>query len=139
MRLLRLVVPTACFAAFVYLFDTTRDQRLVDGLWMGGLLLWVVEIGRRSGGALIGGRVQRADVVPIAVLLVVFMAAWLPFYDNWRWAFTGDSFSVFGAGHWTVLRGLRQNILSVHGMEDSFTYLWELTYDLPMFIFGPTF
>jgi hypothetical protein len=134
----RLVGVIAALVAFLWLFDTSRNQPLVDGLWALALILWVRDVKARSRGPLIGVRPQWGDILPVAVILPVFAAAWLPFYDNWRWAYTGDSFGVFCSGYWLAKNGLTQNILSVHGIDNSFTVLWGVAYNALMMVFGPT-
>ncbi len=133
----RMAAMATAFVLFLRWFNPARDQRLVDGLWLLGLLLWAWEM-RHRGGGLLGARVRWADVLPIAALLAIFAAAWLPFYDNWRWAYTGDSFGVFGASYNLATKGLDQNLLSVHGIDNAFTVLWGVVYNIPMLIFGPT-
>jgi hypothetical protein len=128
----------ASLGLFLWLFDAARNQLLVDGLWVVALILWAMEVKARSHGPLVGARPQWADVWPIAVILVIFSAAWLPFYDNWRWAYTGDSFGVFCSGYWLGKNGLKQNVLSVHGIDNAFTVLWGFTYNILMVLFGPT-
>jgi hypothetical protein len=54
-----------------------------------------------------------SDILAIAIILPIFAAAWLPFYDNWRWAYTGDSFGIFCAGYWLAKNRMKENILSV--------------------------
>lgn len=134
----RIGASVAAFILFLRYFDYSRNQALVDGLWVVGLWLWAREIRVRSEGRLLGVHVQLADVLPIVALLVTFAAAWLPFYDNWRWAYTGDSFGGFGNCYSFATRGLDQNLLSVHGIENAFTVLWGVVYSIPMVIFGPT-
>jgi hypothetical protein len=134
-------VAGACASCgvFLWFFDPERDQRLVDALWPLAALFWGVFLKLVGRGPFLGVRPRLRDVWPIGLILPLFAAAWLPFYDNWRWAYTGDSFGVFSAAYWLGENGLRQNLLSVHGIDDSFTYLWEVVYALPMLLFEPTF
>lgn len=132
-----LVSIVASLVMFRRLFVHDRPQLLVDGLWLLAILLWVAVVRLMGGGLRFGLTVRRAEVWPIALLVLVFAAAWLPFYDNWRWAFTGDSFSLFGSGYYLYTRGLHEDLLSVHGIDNSFTILWEVAYNVWVFVFGP--
>ena len=125
-------------ALFLRYFDASQNQLLVDGLWVVALILWGMDVKARGHGPLLGVRPRWADVWPILVILVIFTAAWLPFYDNWRWAFTGDSFGVFCSGYWLGKNGLKQNVLNVHGIDNAFTVLWGFAYNVLMVLFGPT-
>jgi hypothetical protein len=131
------VCALGSWGLFLQTYDYSRAQWM-DGLWFVAIMLWVALVGSFEPEPLLEMRVTRAELGPLAVILAIFAAAWLPFYDNWRWAFMGDSFSVFGQGYWFGRNGLRQSLLSVHGYGDSFTYLWEISYHFPMRLFAPT-
>jgi hypothetical protein len=133
----RIAAVVAALLLYVRFFDYSKPQ-LVDGLWLVAIVLWVFEIRSCDPAGLLGLHVRRADLLPIALILPLFAAAWLPFYNNWRWAYTGDSFGVFAQGYWFGRNGLRQSLLSVHGIDNSFTYLWEVSYNFPMRLFAPT-
>jgi hypothetical protein len=138
MRYLRVGTLVASLGLFIFWFDPSQIQWLVDGLWLLAVVLWVWEIRRLCGGPLLDRHPTRADVVPIAVTLGVFAAAWLPFYDNWRWAYTGDSVGWFGTG-WAAARlGLHHNLLSVRGVDNNFTYIHSIAASALMFVFKPT-
>src|SRR5207248_2558486 len=86
------IAALGCAALFGWHFDPSRTQWAVDGAWALALVLWTV--GTAHGSA--GWRWPSAGALwPLGALLVLFAAAWLPFYDNWRWAFTGDSVTWF--------------------------------------------
>jgi len=142
-RLLSSVVGISLMAIllfeFVRQFDHHFQQWIVDGYWVLALLIWMSLVKLWSDGVFVGVRVRRADLWPILALLVVFAAAWLPFHHDWRWAYTGDSFSLYGCNYYLHKNGLTQNILSVHGIDNSFTYLWQLTYTWWALLFGPSF
>ncbi len=123
---------------FLWRFNAAQNQLLIDSLWVVALILWVLDVKARSHGPLVGVQPHWADVWPIVAVLVIFTVAWLPFYDNWRWAYTGDSFGVFCYGYWLAKNGLKQNMLSVHGIDNSFTVLWGVAYNALMIVFGPT-
>jgi hypothetical protein len=155
------IAAWACLAACVGWFcvafnagDPSRHQILVDGLWLLALVLWSVQISAFTAGTCTSvGTIQRANTPlnpplargeekggwwPIVALLTIFAVAWLPFYDNWRWAFTGDSIAWFGPAYSAATEGLNQNILSLKGPDNNFTYLHSLAFNVPMFLFGPT-
>jgi hypothetical protein len=139
LSIVRLLAAAVCLGVFLWFFDDKRPQLLVDGLWVLAILLWGSEVWSRSARARLRLRPRSGDVWSIAAILATFIVAWLPFYDNWRWAYTGDSFGVFEYGYRLGRSGLTQNLLSVHGEEDSFTYLWGVAYGLPVLLFDPTF
>ena len=91
----------------------------------GGLTVWSTPAGWR-------------DLFPIAVILPVFIAAWLPFYDNWRWAYTGDSLAWFTVASGVARSGLTRNLLSVHGVDDHFTCIHSLAFNSLMFLVAPS-
>jgi hypothetical protein len=55
-----------------------------------------------------------ADVVPIVGVLIVFAAAWIPFYDNWRWAFT----------YFTLVLGRGWALAIVAAVATNYVWLW---------------
>ncbi len=134
-----LLVIAGLLTAFVIQFDHHEQQWLVDGFWVLAIVLWVFLVRSWGSGTFVGVRVRGADLRPILAFLLVFSAAWLPFHHDWRWAYTGDSFSLYGCNYFLAKNGLTQNILSVHGIDNSFTYLWQLTYTWWAVLFGPSF
>jgi hypothetical protein len=136
-RLALLAAVAACVGGFVTTFNFNDKHLAVDGLWLGALIAWALLIRSFNDGPFIGLRPRWPDFRPLVIVLPLFAACWLPFYDNWRWAYTGDSFSVYGVGFYLANNGLRMNPLSVHGIDNAFTYLWELTYNWPMYFLGP--
>lgn len=134
-----IIAPIICLLAmFAWRFDPNRDQRLVNGCWLAALLLWATYIraldGQRTGGL----RLRRRDAWPLLALLAVFVPAWLPFYRNWRWAYTGDTLGYYSM-QWTVaVKGPYQNVLSVRGLDDHFTYLVTIAYGVLMYLFDAT-
>jgi len=136
---LRLTALVVAFLLFGWWFDAREIQTLAPALWALTLLLWACEVRSRSAQPILVQPVMLRQHWPLALLLVVFAAAWLPFYDNWRWAYTGDSISFFGVGFHMHASGLRQNLLSVRGIDDFYTILWETSYNFWMLLLGPTF
>jgi len=132
------LATATALVAFVVLFDPTRNQLLIDGLWVLAMGLWVVEVRVQCPEGFLGVSWRWADAWPLLPLLVAFTAVWLPFYDNWRWAYTGDSLSVFFIGRGVAHNGLPINVLSVHGADNNFTYLFSITYNLLELVFAPT-
>src|SRR5262249_49622487 len=87
LSVVRLEAIVALLVNFIQRFDHGINQPAVDGLWLLALLVWGSEVWAHSGKPFIGVRMQWRDVRLIAGILVLFAAAWLPFYDNWRWAY----------------------------------------------------
>ncbi len=85
--------------SFLRTFDWHEPQ-WTDATWFAALFSWSGAVLARARPA--GERLpwRRADFLPLAVLLPLFALCWLPFYDNWRWAFTGDSFGIYTTGYW---------------------------------------
>lgn len=137
LRYVRLAVLIGSLAGFVVHFQPYVSQWLVDGLWLLAIALWVFEVRQVAGTPFLDLHVTRPQVAPIAALIGIFAVAWLPFYDNWRWAYTGDSIGEYAG----VVNFARQpqNILSIHGVDDTITWLHLLTYNCFMFLFEPTF
>lgn len=123
---------------FVRYFDFQVAQARIDGLWLVSLLLWLSAVFLQQPPERLPPVLRVRDLWPLGVLFPVFAACWLPFYDNWRWAYTGDSFGIFASGYWFGLKGPQQSLLSVHGIDNYYTYLWEVSYNWPMYLFGPT-
>lgn len=136
---IRLVAVALALALFGRHYDWQQPQLLVPGLWLAAIVLWSWDVRSRRAGPAFGLAVPATDLKTLAVLLAVFAAGWLPFYDNWRWAYTGDSISFFGMGYHLHGSGLRQNLLSVRGVDNFYTYLWEVSYNVWMMLLGPTF
>jgi len=137
-RLGSAVLTIGALAVFTYYFDVQRNQLLLDGLWVAALALWAVTIvsafppPRFSSPGELPWR-------PLAAFLALFACAWLPFYDNWRWAYTGDSFSFWNWSYNLYDLGLRFNALGWAGsIDDIQTNLYHLAYNWWVFPFGPT-
>lgn len=124
---------------FALWFNPQRSQWLVSGLWLLALCLWIVNVRRLERRPCPLSRPPSADVTIASSLLLSFAVAWLPFYDNWRWAFTGDSISWFEIAYNAAIHGIDKNIFSLEGVDGNFTYLHGLAFNLPMFVFEPTF
>lgn len=137
MRCVRTALLVTFLVLFAVWFQPYASQWLVDGLWLAAIAIWVFEVKQVATTPLFGFKVSRQDVAPIAVLILLFACCWLPFYNNWRWAYTGDSLGEFGGV--TNFAHTPQNILSIHGVDDTTTWLHLLTYNSLMFVFGFTF
>lgn len=138
LRYLRWLGIVASLGLFAAAFNPEQNQVLVDGLWILALGLWASEVQSRSCGRLLAAHWCRRDLVPIAGILVVFVVAWLPFYNNWRWAYTADSLSWFTFANDAALGRISRNLLSVHGVDGHFTYIHSLASNSLMFIFEPS-
>jgi hypothetical protein len=139
MRYVRAVALIAALGLFAHWFDPETPQWLVEALWLGALGLWVRVVKDLSGGRLLDLHLERREVAPIVVVTVLLAAAWLPFYDNWRWAYTGDSVAWFDIGRAPAARHrLGMSLLSLRGVDENFTYLHGIAFNGLMFLFGPT-
>jgi hypothetical protein len=125
----------ALLAAFVLEFDPETPQWDVDAIWLAALAIWAGAVWtlRERGD---GWRIAHPWALSIAVLL--FCAAWLPFYGNWRWAFTADSLGWFEIPYGARMYGIPINVLSVRGVDDNFTYLHSLASNSLMLLIEPT-
>lgn len=137
--ILRLLAIVASLSLFTYTYEWSQPQVFAPCLWVAAILILAWELRARFGSLAAGLRPAQRDVAIVAGLLALFALCWLPFYDNWRWAYTGDSLSFFGLGHHLHGHGLRQNPLSVRGVDNFYTYLWELSYNAWMLVLGPGF
>lgn len=136
-RVLFFLALIACVATFLDTFRYDVNQHSDYALWIGGVIAWALFLSTFGDAPMFGLRPRWQSIWPLLFLMVAFAACWLPFYDNWRWAYTGDSFGVYSVTHYLHKTGLRTSLLSVHGIDDAFTYLWEITYCWPMYFFGP--
>ena len=137
LHFLRAAAIVATLLGFAVAFNPEQSQLLVDGLWVVALGLWVSEIRSRCPGRFMPIAVRRRDLVPLAAILSVFVVAWLPFYGNWRWAYTGDSLAWFMFAKAAARGSLSHNLLSVHGVDDNFTYIHSLASNALLFLFEP--
>src|SRR5512140_2896050 len=85
LAVVRFAAPAAAVMLFGLWFKPGEPQSIVDGLWVLAVVLWAAAIRHASGGRLLRGRVEPWDVGAIVGFLGLFAAAWLPFYNNWRW------------------------------------------------------
>jgi hypothetical protein len=135
-RAIFLLALVASFVTFLNTFSPDANRPVDYGLWLGAIIAWALLLATFGTAPFIGLRPRWRQLWPLAVLLPLFAACWLQFYDNWRWAYTGDSFGVYAVTYWLPKNGLRTSLLSVHGIDNAFTYLWEVTYSWPMYFLG---
>jgi hypothetical protein len=136
MSRLRTAAPIAITLAivFAWLFDPFTLRWWVDAIWLAAVAVWSGTVWTlRTRGA----RWQPRNAIPLAILLVIFCAAWLPFFDNWRWAFTADSVAWFEVPYNAGRDGIHQSLLSVRGVDDNFTYLHSIVPNAPMLLIEP--
>ena len=122
-------------AVFVLQFDPETLQWGVDALWLTALAVWAVSVwtvrARRD-------RWRIAHPWALATAVLLFCAAWLPFYGNWRWSFTADSLGWFEIPYGATVFGIPVNVLNVHGVDDNFTYLHSIASNSLMLLIEPT-
>src|SRR5579862_29859 len=137
MRWLRWLMLCGSLLGFVVFFAPEHRQLLVDGLWIVALVLWCANVRQLDAGPLLTARPQRRDLLLLGLILVIFVAGWLPFYDNWRWAYTADSLVWYTFARSVARGAFSRNLLSVHGVDDHFTYLHSLASNALLFVFPP--
>jgi hypothetical protein len=133
-------VSLGALAAFTTSFNPYRHQPAVDALLLAALA-------GLSVGALLAARPPArrlpapawADVAVVAAMNAALCVLWLPHWDNWRWAYTGDSVAWYGPALAAASGGLERNLLSMRGVDFHFTYLHSLGFNSLMFVFEPTF
>lgn len=131
------VVAVMPFMLFLRSFEWNVAQ-WTDAYWPAAIALWATAVMVWPPRTRATSPWQARDFAPLAALLMVFAAVWLPFYDNWRWAFTGDSFGIFTSGYWFGKNGPIDSVLSVRGIDNFYTRLWELAYNWLMYVVEPT-
>src|SRR5262249_24862989 len=124
--------------AFWMRFNPDLNDRLINLAWLAAVAIWVgpfmlVDPPYR------GVRVHTREAAVAALLLLAFSVAWLPFYNDWRWVSSGDSFVWYIAPSDAVRFGLHRSLLSIHGIFDQFTVTQAMVGNGLMFVFGPTF
>lgn len=120
-------------------FSAERQQPWVDAAWMLSLVLYVGGLRWRSG-PFWPGMFTRHDTLILAAIALVFGASWLPFWDDWRWAYTADSFPYLNAGYLWATRAETPNLLSAAGgIDDWLTWTQSAFFNWPMLVFEPTF
>lgn len=124
-------------AFFLRSFDWHEPQ-YSDALWFGAIVLWAAAVCLWPPQKDTAWPWRAGDFLPLLIFLPIFAAVWLPFYDDWRWAFTGDSFGIFTVGYWFGKDGPPDSLLSVHGIDNFYTRLWELGYNWLMWVVEPT-
>ncbi len=141
---MRLIASAALLAAlgfaiaFALLFEPGRHQFDSNFLWPAA----IVSLGLASCLNTRPTRPfpvpSRIDVAAVVSMNLIFFALWLPHYDNWRWAYTGDSIAWHATSTIAAQRGLDRNLLSMRGVDFHFTYLHSLGSNALMFVFEPT-
>ncbi len=134
----RRAAGVALLLSFVHWFHPAKRQDLIDLLWIGALGVWVWEVRSWNRGPLMSARPRRADIALITGIIGVFCIAWLPFYDNWRWAYTGDSIVWYAFAESVARNGRVTSLLSLQGVDGNFTFLHSVTFNGLMFVFEPS-
>lgn len=139
LSLLKIVLPTtALLGYFLYRFDPAENSWPVNLAWMGAVLFWTVG-NCRTVPPLAPARVDRRALWQCVSLLAVYAAAWLPFYDNWRWVLSADSLGWFEQPHVVATQGLNRSLLSIRGLWNLMTLTSLIVDNALMFLFQPTF
>jgi hypothetical protein len=119
-------------------FDPSINDSPANLAWIAAVLLW--SLGLCFWDPPIH-RPRRAivELWPVLLFSVVFVAIWLPFYDNWRWIGAGDTLPWFQTPYDSVQHGLSRSLFSIHGIWDHFTYTQVIVSNALMFVIEPTF
>jgi hypothetical protein len=135
------VVAAVSTVAFIAYFDPAGrnfDQIAVDLLLVLAIAAWGLSAVAVARPVRSFPRLPLADLAVIVCVTIAFAALWMPHYDNWRWAYTGDSVAWFSMAARAAERGLEQNLLAMHGVDFHFTYLHSVAFNTFMFVFEPT-
>jgi hypothetical protein len=128
----------ALLGCFCARFDPNVNDSLANLAWVAAVLLWSLGICVRDPPI----RQPRRAIIelwPALLFSAVFMAIWLPFYDNWRWIGAGDTLPWFQTPYDSVKHGLSRSLFSIHGIWDHFTYTQVIVSNPLMFLIEPTF
>jgi len=146
LRLSRRLVPgvavlvTVLLAVFAVYFNPARRQPLVEWLYYGSVLVWMLAIRVCYGTVWRRGTFGLLDAVLLGAFLVVFSACWIPYYDDWRWAYTGDSLGYVGLGmQWARGHVQRSFLSAAGGIDNWLTWTQSIAFNWPMLIFEPSF
>lgn len=132
-----LVAVSGLLGAFVIGFQPAQKQWLIDGSWMFAVLLWMGGF-RRRYGPVWPNVFDRTDAAILVVTVFVFSATWLPVYDDWRWAYTGDSVGFAATGyHWASGYATRSLLSAADGLDHWMTWTQSVLFNWPMVIFEP--
>jgi len=137
-RYLWIILPFALLVYFVATFNPDVNRWSVTFTWLAALLSWAFGIWRSDPPAK-DGHFDRRHIWVLVPFVLIFAATWLPFYDNWRWSGSGDSWGWYVMPYFAVRNGLTKSILSVRGVFNLFTYTEVIVVDSLMFVFGPSF
>lgn len=142
----RLLVPAAALlatgllATFVVFFDPTRRQPLVEWAYYSAVLVWILSVRICHGSVWPRGTFGVKDSLLLGGFLALFAACWIPVYDDWRWAYTGDSLGYVGLGmQWARGQSQRSILSASGGIDNWLTYTQSVAFNWPMLIFEPTF
>ncbi len=136
-------VRVALVATGLVAFGATLRPRVHDWipvlLWAAGLALWCYEARRHFGSQTVAWRLDPGEGRLLAVLLCVFAVLWLPHWNDWRWAFTGDSVTWYAVAEMAAREGVKKSLLSVEGVDLHFTYPHSLAFNGLVFVATPSF
>ncbi len=133
------VAATATLAGFATNFDPFVPQPGLDALLLIPIACLAIVATVLRHPARPFPRPSSLDLAMLLATNAIVCALWLPHYDNWRWAYTGDSIAWYATGATAAERGLRLNLLSMRGVDFHFTYLHSLAFNALVFVFDPPF
>ncbi len=135
---LRLGGAALCVFAFLWTFEPSVHAWTPVLAWLAAIALcggqaraWLGPAERRDG-------FDACDRRLLLAFLALFAACWLPFYADWRWAYTGDSLTWYWVAEDSARHGLHRSLLSVVGVDHHFTYLHSLASNVLQFVGEPS-
>lgn len=135
---LDLIAVAILLGTFAAAFDAEANSWPVNFTWFAAMAAWCWALRRRDAGRELR-RPRLREHWPFCVALVIFGAAWLPFFDNWRFVASGDTLPWFQMPYEAATQRLAGSILSIRGIWNHFTYTQVLADNFLMFIFEPSF
>lgn len=133
-------VSLGAVAAFAARFQPYQHQPGVDALLLAALasLFAAALVAARAPARRLPAPAW-SDVTTAVAVNALLYALWLPHWDDWRWAYTGDSVAWYGPALTAARNGLERNLLSMRGPDFHFTYLHSLGFNSLMFVVEPSF
>jgi hypothetical protein len=130
--------PVVLLGWFTFQFDPTRNDIPVTLVWAGALVIWL------TGAAVLDPpwvalRPCWRQHIPVMLFLLALVCVWLPFYNDWRFVVSGDSFPWFDLAYLSARHGFPRSFLSVRGIWDHFTFTQVIVDNFLMFVVQPTF
>jgi len=135
---LRLGGAALCVLAFLRTFEPGVHAWPPVLAWLAAIALWGWQARVCLGPAERRNDFDACDRRLLLSFLGLFAVCWLPFYADWRWAYTGDSLTWYWVAEDSARHGLHRSLLSVVGVDHHFTYLHSLAANVFQFVGEPS-